>query len=927
VINNLPVFYYPNIQIIQIYGCNICKSGLSGNPYLNIQKYISIKDKRMMPQNFTNKSQEAIQTAQGIANENGQPQVEPPHLFLSLLNQEEGVVISIFKKLNATIEELKEETQKMIDGLTKQPGKIQGGGMGQVMLGQSMLYILQNADKEAKKMKDDFISVEHLLLSFLTNKNPVSDALSRQGVQYDDILNVLKTIRGTQRVDSPTPESTYQALEKYGLNLTERARKEKLDPVIGRDDEIRRVMQVLTRRTKNNPVLIGEPGVGKTAIAEGLAQRIVNGDVPENLKDKEIISLDLGSLLAGTKFRGEFEERFKAVIKEITDAQGKIVLFIDELHTIVGAGSSEGAVDASNMLKPGLARGELHMVGATTLKEYQKHIEKDAAFERRFQPVLVTEPSEEDAIAILRGIKEKYEVHHGVRITDPSLVAAVHLSSRYITDRFLPDKAIDLIDEAASALKMQIDSMPDDLDKMKRQMMKIEIELKALHKEKDDDSKERQKKLKEELANLKDQSKEIEMKWQNEKEIITKIRDNKKQIDKLKQEAEIEERKGDLQKVAELRYGKIPMIEEAIKKYEEKLADLQKKSSILKEEVIEEDIAGVVARWTGIPVSKMLQDEVIKLATMEDELKKRVVGQAEAITSVSNAIRRSRAGISEEKRPIGSFIFMGPTGVGKTELAKTLAEFLFNDEEALVRVDMSEYMEKHAVSKMIGSPPGYIGFDEGGQLTEIVRRKPYSVLLFDEIEKAHPDVFNVMLQILEDGHLTDAKGRKVNFKNTVIIMTSNIASELIVSLGRKGDFGFEAKTSGKKGTKQKEEKINDRVMDQLREHFKPEFLNRVDEIIIFHTLEKEQIRSIVDLQLELVTKRLEAQKIKINITEKAKDWLSEKGYDENLGARPLKRVIQTKLLDPLAMKIIEKKIDEGDSVKVDVVKDKIEIKK
>ncbi|MBT3538639.1 ATP-dependent chaperone ClpB [Candidatus Parcubacteria bacterium] len=881
----------------------------------------------MMPQNFTNKSQEAIQTAQGIANENGQPQVEPPHLFLSLLNQEEGVVISIFKKLNATIEELKEETQKMIDGLTKQPGKIQGGGMGQVMLGQSMLYILQNADKEAKKMKDDFISVEHLLLSFLTNKNPVSDALSRQGVQYDDILNVLKTIRGTQRVDSPTPESTYQALEKYGLNLTERARKEKLDPVIGRDDEIRRVMQVLTRRTKNNPVLIGEPGVGKTAIAEGLAQRIVNGDVPENLKDKEIISLDLGSLLAGTKFRGEFEERFKAVIKEITDAQGKIVLFIDELHTIVGAGSSEGAVDASNMLKPGLARGELHMVGATTLKEYQKHIEKDAAFERRFQPVLVTEPSEEDAIAILRGIKEKYEVHHGVRITDPSLVAAVHLSSRYITDRFLPDKAIDLIDEAASALKMQIDSMPDDLDKMKRQMMKIEIELKALHKEKDDDSKERQKKLKEELANLKDQSKEIEMKWQNEKEIITKIRDNKKQIDKLKQEAEIEERKGDLQKVAELRYGKIPMIEEAIKKYEEKLADLQKKSSILKEEVIEEDIAGVVARWTGIPVSKMLQDEVIKLATMEDELKKRVVGQAEAITSVSNAIRRSRAGISEEKRPIGSFIFMGPTGVGKTELAKTLAEFLFNDEEALVRVDMSEYMEKHAVSKMIGSPPGYIGFDEGGQLTEIVRRKPYSVLLFDEIEKAHPDVFNVMLQILEDGHLTDAKGRKVNFKNTVIIMTSNIASELIVSLGRKGDFGFEAKTSGKKGTKQKEEKINDRVMDQLREHFKPEFLNRVDEIIIFHTLEKEQIRSIVDLQLELVTKRLEAQKIKINITEKAKDWLSEKGYDENLGARPLKRVIQTKLLDPLAMKIIEKKIDEGDSVKVDVVKDKIEIKK
>ncbi|PLX28529.1 ATP-dependent chaperone ClpB [Candidatus Parcubacteria bacterium] len=878
-----------------------------------------------MPQNFTQKSQEAIQTAQGLAHENGQPQIEPPHLFLSLLNQEEGVVISIFKKLSANIEELREDVQNMINELPKQQAQVPAGGMGQVMLGQAMLYILQNADKEAKKMKDDFISVEHLLLSFMTNKNPVSDALSRQEVQYDDILNVLKTIRGTQRVDSPTPESTYQALEKYGLNLTERARKEKLDPVIGRDDEIRRVMQVLTRRTKNNPVLIGEPGVGKTAIAEGLAQRIVNGDVPENLKDKEIISLDVGSLLAGTKFRGEFEERFKAVIKEITDAQGKIILFIDELHTIVGAGSSEGAVDASNMLKPGLARGELHMVGATTLKEYQKHIEKDAAFERRFQPVLVTEPTEEDAIAILRGIKEKYEVHHGVRITDPSLVSAVHLSNRYITDRFLPDKAIDLIDEAASALKMQIDSMPDNLDKMKRQMMKIEIELKALHKEKDADSKERQKKLKEELANIKDQSKEIEMKWQNEKEIITKIRDNKKQIDKLKQEAEIEERKGDLQKVAELRYGKIPMIEEAIKKYEEKLADLQKKSSILKEEVTEEDIAGVVARWTGIPVSKMLQDEVIKLAKMEDELKKRVIGQSEAITSVSNAIRRSRAGISEEKRPIGSFIFMGPTGVGKTELAKTLAEFLFNDEDSLIRVDMSEYMEKHTVSKMIGSPPGYVGFDEGGQLTEMVRRKPYSVLLFDEIEKAHPDVFNVMLQILEDGHLTDAKGRKVNFKNTVIIMTSNIASELIVSLGRKGDFGFEAKTSGKKGTKQKEEKINDRVMDQLREHFKPEFLNRVDEIIIFHTLEKEQIRSIVDLQLELVTRRLEEQKIKLEITKKAKDWLAEKGYDENLGARPLKRVIQTELLDPLAMQIIEKKIDEGDNAKVDVVKNKIKI--
>jgi len=876
----------------------------------------------MMPQNFTHKSQEAIQTAQNIANENGQQQVEPPHLFLALLEQEEGVVVSIFKKLNANIEELKEDTQNMIDGLPKQHDQIQGGGMGQVMLGTAMLYVLQNADKEAKKMKDDFISVEHLLLSYLTNKNPISDALSRQGIQYSDILKVLQTIRGNQRVDSPAPESKYQALEKYGLNLTERARKEKLDPVIGRDDEIRRVMQVLTRRTKNNPVLIGEPGVGKTAIAEGLAQRIVNGDVPENLKDKEIISLDIGSLLAGTKFRGEFEERFKAVIKEITDSNGKIVLFIDELHTIVGAGNSEGAVDASNMLKPGLARGELYIIGATTIKEYQKHIERDAAFERRFQPVLVLEPSEEDAIAILRGIKEKYEVHHGVRITDPAIISSVNLSTRYISDRFLPDKAIDLIDEAASALKMQIDSMPDDLDKMKRQMMKIEIELKALKKEKDEESKEREEKLKKELANLKEQSKEIEMQWINEKEIITKIRDNKKQIDKLKQEAEIEERKGDLQKVAELRYGKIPMIEEAIKKSEEKLVDLQKKSSILKEEVTEEDIAGVVSRWTGIPVSKMLEDEVIKLAKMEDELKKRVIGQEEAITSISNAIRRSRAGISEEKRPIGSFIFMGPTGVGKTELAKTLAEFLFNDEEALVRVDMSEYMEKHAVSKMIGSPPGYIGFDEGGQLTEIVRRKPYSVLLFDEIEKAHPDIFNIMLQILEDGQLTDAKGRKVNFKNTVIIMTSNIASEMIASFSKKGEFGFE---DGKSGKKQKEEKINDRVMEKLREYFKPEFLNRIDEVIVFHALDQKQIRAIVDLQLKQVSKRLQKQKITIDVTQKAKEWLAKKGFDENFGARPLRRVIQTELLDKLAMQIIEKKVQDGDKVKIDIERGQIKI--
>jgi len=878
----------------------------------------------MIPQNFTHKSQEAIQRAQQISHENGQPQVEPPHLFLALLEQTDGIVTTVLKKLNVNLQELKDYIQTLVDQIPKQ--NMQGpNGLGQVLLGQATMYILQAADQESKKMKDDYISVEHMLLAFLLNKNPVSDQLSAQSAQYDDVLKTLASIRGSQRVDSPAPESKYQALEKYGLNLTERARKEKLDPVIGRDEEIRRVMQVLTRRTKNNPVLIGEPGVGKTAIAEGLAQRIVNGDVPENLKDKEIVSLDIGSLIAGTKFRGEFEERFKAVIKEITDSSGRIVLFIDELHTIVGAGSSDGAVDASNMLKPGLARGELHIIGATTLKEYQKHIEKDAAFERRFQPVLVEEPSEEDAIAILRGIKEKYEVHHGVRITDPSIVSAVELSTRYIADRFLPDKAIDLIDEAASALKMQIDSMPDDLDKMKRGIIKIEIELRALKKETDKDSKEREKKLKEDLANLKEKTQSLELQWQTEKEIITQIREFKKEIDKLKQEAEIMERKGNLQKVAEIRYGRIPTTEDAIAKHEKKLAEIQEKKGILKEEVTEEDIATVVARWTGIPVTKMLEDETKKLARMEDELQKRVVGQSDAIKAVANAIRRNRAGISEEKRPIGSFIFMGPTGVGKTELAKRLAELKFNDEEALVRNGMTEYMEKHSVSKIIGSPPGYVGFDEGGQLTEIIRRKPYSVILLDEIEKAHPDTYNIMLQILEDGQLTDAKGRKVNFKNTVIIMTSNIASDMIMDMGRKGDFGFEEKTQGDAQKKKKQEKVNEKIMDSLKDYFRPEFLNRIDEVTIFHPLSEEQIRSIVDIQLELVAERLKKQKITLEVSNKAKDWLAQKGYDPNLGARPLKRVIQNEMLDPLAMEIIEGNVQEGQSVTVDLDKDTLKI--